>query len=93
MHVTASLRPCLRSSESVGPVYIYTGLSPNNIQAVRNLYSAYERVAIDVRARSNEFMDVFSPKAQNLDGINMLLSMLTIPTAAGGAMFYKHSKL
>lgn len=37
-------------------------------------------------------MEVFSPKKENLDGINMLLSMLAVPVAAGGAMFYKRSK-
>lgn len=45
-----------------------------------------------MRARTNEFMEVFSPKKENLDGINMLLSMLAVPVAAGGAMFYKRSK-
>lgn len=55
------------------------------------MYDTYQRVAVAVRARSNEVMEVFSPKPQSMDGINMLLDILTIPVAAGGAMFFKNS--
>lgn len=59
---------------------------------MRDAYSAYEEIGIAVRSRSNEFMEAFSPAEQNMDGINMVLSMLTVPVAGGGAMFFKHSK-